>query len=367
MEILGEDSNYFKIMTAPENTAALGIPVKVENIEKELRQLWEADEARTNASLMNFAVYSEKEGSLEKNSDIVRDITREHACRAILIGLDKQVSERTIRAWITAHCHLAHGQKSVCCEQIAFHLTGHSRGRFRNTIFANLQSDLPLIFWWQGDLSDMFSEGLYRRINRLVIDSSEWQHPEESFKRMSEAWGDASNLVIQDLSWTRTYHYRLAVAALYDDPMAMESLPATQKIKLKAHPDHRFSALLMVAWYCDLAGWKRSQDLVDDGETSGSFRFEKKNGELVDVEIEYDTQSMPISKFEVISDSVRICISRNPGDAHLHHLVECNKHTLDTHGQADSIDSSELVADQLSRGGKNSLYKRIFPKFLELM
>ena len=41
-------------MTAPDNTAILGIPVSIENIEKELRQLWEVDDARTNASLMNF-------------------------------------------------------------------------------------------------------------------------------------------------------------------------------------------------------------------------------------------------------------------------------------------------------------------------
>lgn len=347
--------------------AALGNPVKVSDIEKELRKLWEADEARTNASLMNFAVYSEEEGSLVKNSDIVREITREHACRAILIGVDKQADEKMVGAWVTAHCHLAHGQKSVCCEQIAFHLTGGSAGRFRNTIFANLHSDLPLILWWQGDLSDMFSEGLYRRLHRLVIDSSDWKAPKESFRLMTEAWGETKSLVIQDLAWTRTYNYRLAVAALYDDPVTLASLPTVQKIKVVAHPKYSYSALLMVAWYCDLAGWERSQDLVDDGDSSGSFRFEKKNGELVDVEIEYSEESLPMSKFEVISDSVRICISQKKGDNLLHHRVECNKHTLDTHGQADSIISAELVTDQLSRGGKNSLYKRIFPKFLDLI
>jgi len=164
-------------MTVPHNTAILGVEVPIAEIEKELRQLWEVDSARTNASLMNLAVYSEKEGALGANSDIVRELTREHACRALLVGLDRSMEERSIRAWITAHCHLAHGQKSVCCEQIAFHLTGVSRGRFRNTVFAHLQSDLPLVFWWQGDLSPVFSEGLYRRIDRLIIDSSEWTKP----------------------------------------------------------------------------------------------------------------------------------------------------------------------------------------------
>ena len=65
-----------------------------------------------------------------------------------------------LRAWITAHCHLAHGRKSVCCEQIAFYLTGKVTGRFRNTVFAHLNSDLPLVFWWQGELSEILTERL---------------------------------------------------------------------------------------------------------------------------------------------------------------------------------------------------------------
>ena len=36
------------------------------------------------------------------------------------------------------------------------------------------------------------------------------------------------------------------------------------------------------------------------------------------------------------------------------------------HG-SDSDDNAELLTDQLSRGGKNSLYKRVFPKFMELL
>lgn len=354
-------------MTAPDNTAILGIPVSIENIEKELRQLWEVDDARTNASLMNFAVCSERPGSLEENSDMIREITREHACRAILIGLDRDNEESSVRAWITAHCHLAHGRKSVCCEQIAFHLAGQSRGRFRNTIFAHLQSDLPLVFWWQGDLSDMFSADLYRRIDRLVIDSSSWKSPRESYNRIKSAWGDDETFIIQDLAWTRTYHYRLAIASLYDDPVALNSIPATRKIKVEAHPKYRFSALLIVAWFCDLAGWERSQDLISDAGGEGSYRFAKANGELVDVEIQYSESNAPLSKFEVIADGIRVDISRAVGDPHLHHVIECGNHVIDTHGPADSDTCEELVADQLSRGGKNSLYKRVFPKFMKLV
>ena len=106
----------------------LGIEVPVSSIEKELRKLWEQDDAQSNASLMNLAIYSEKEGSLVENSKIIYNLTSEHACRAILVEINDRTEEAGLRAWITAHCHLAGGKKSVCCEQIAFHLTGRVTG-----------------------------------------------------------------------------------------------------------------------------------------------------------------------------------------------------------------------------------------------
>ena len=56
--------------TLPEVCPELGIEVPVSAIDKELRKLWEQDEARTNASLMNLVVYSEKPGALIANSEI---------------------------------------------------------------------------------------------------------------------------------------------------------------------------------------------------------------------------------------------------------------------------------------------------------
>ena len=126
---------------------ALGKEVAIADVDKELRLLWEADKASNNASLINFAVYSEEKGAIIKNSELVQAVTREHACRALLVGIDRTNPDASIRAWITAHCHLSHGKKSVCCEQIAFQLTGKATGRLRNTVFSHLNSDLPLVFW----------------------------------------------------------------------------------------------------------------------------------------------------------------------------------------------------------------------------
>jgi len=353
-------------MKASDKELLLGKEVPVEKIERELRLLWEADDARTNASLINLAIYSEDKAALVENSNIIREITREHACRALLIGLNKDVEEVAVRAWINAHCHLAHGQKSVCCEQVAFQLTGHSRGRFRNTIFANVQSDLPLIFWWQGNLSNMFSESFYRRVNRLVVDSSTWDSPLEQFGKVGEAI-DKVGLVVQDLSWTRTYHFRLAIASLYDELILAESLDKVSLIKLIVNPENRLSGLQLIAWFATMAGWSRAQDLISDESNSGSYRFSNAAGNLVDVEVVVDENSAPIGRIEVIAGDINVIVSREAGGKHLHQKLVNGNHVIDVHGPADSDSKADLVADQLSRGGKNSLFKRVLPMFIDLL
>ena len=63
------------------STADLGREVALRDIDRELRRLWEADTARTKASLMNLVIFSERPGSLAVNSALTRELTREQACR----------------------------------------------------------------------------------------------------------------------------------------------------------------------------------------------------------------------------------------------------------------------------------------------
>ncbi|PYL96875.1 MAG: hypothetical protein DMF18_04315, partial [Verrucomicrobia bacterium] len=60
---------------------SLGQSVEISKINKELKKLWqERENAMTRASLINLALYSEKPGSLEKNTQLVARITENHAC-----------------------------------------------------------------------------------------------------------------------------------------------------------------------------------------------------------------------------------------------------------------------------------------------
>ncbi|MFM2296673.1 MAG: hypothetical protein RL117_380 [Verrucomicrobiota bacterium] len=349
----------------------LGQEVPVRGIDQALRQLWLQDESRTNARLINLAVYSESAGSLAKNSEIVRELTREHACRAVLIEMDRAAADASIRAWITAHCHLSGGKKSVCCEQIAFALTGVSRGRLRNTVFAHLSSDLPLIFWWQGDLSPIFEERLYAVIDRFVFDSSEWANPQKSFDAIDAALASPRPLVVQDLAWTRTYHMRLAIASLFDDPLAQQSLQQIEKIEITHHPRHRNTGLLLLAWFAQQAGWSTGAELAmkieaQHGAKEG-FAFDDAMGHPVQATLVADEASSSLASVRLLGKNLEIVIERASHSPHLHLRLRVGDHITDTLAPAGADDSGALIGEQLARGGKNSLYRKVLPKFRELL
>jgi glucose-6-phosphate dehydrogenase assembly protein OpcA len=352
-------------MTATDELE-LGLEVPVGEIDRELRKLWEADEASTNASLMNLAVYTEEPANLRSNSERIRDLTREHACRAILIGMDREGPETQVQAWITAHCHLAHGRKSVCCEQLAFLLKGRAVGRMRNTVFAHLASDLPLVFWWQGDLSEIFEERLYRVIDRFVFDSSEWTAPREGFERIREAIANAGDrMVTQDLSWTRTYHFRTSVAAMFDDPVAQRALPGVSAVRITGHPANRISALMMLAWLAGQAGWRPALHPPAD-EGGERVVFESRDRREIRAEITWDAHAAPLALLEIAGPECTVSVRRCRNEASLCRRIESVGHVIEQSGPADGLEPEELVADQLSRGGKNSLYLKTLPVFTKL-
>jgi len=346
--------------TIPAVCPELGIEVPVSAIDRELRKLWEQDQARTNASLMNLVVYSEKPGALIENSAIIQELTREHACRAILVGIDRSEPQPGLRAWITAHCHLADGRKSVCCEQIAFHLTGRVTGRFRNTVFAHLNSDLPLIFWWQGELSEILTERLVSVMDRLVIDSSSWANPAASFAMIQEAAQANPELVIQDHAWTRSWQFRVGIASLFDDPAAQGALPEINRVEIVHHPDHRNSALQLLAWLAVQAGW-------NDRKSTDRFAFESGTGAAIVVSLTADPAVPPISSLIIRAPDMSVQVTQKAGASHLERLVESAGYKATSLSPIDPTTPAELVAVQLSRGGKNSLYQKILPRFRAML
>lgn len=339
---------------------ALGMEVPVSEIESRLREFWENDENRTHVSMMNLVVVSEHPGSLLANSCAIRDLAAEHACRAILTELDRGEATASIRAWVTAHCQLFEGSKVTCSEQIAFLLTGTASGRFRNIVFSHLQADLPVVLWWQGELSPIFTERLARVIDRLVVDSATWRDPATNFNAIRHTAEESNpDLILQDFAWTRSWQLRLSVASMFDDVRAQSMLADIRRIEIDYSPSHRNTALQVLCWMAVQAGWKDRED--------GQPGYLRADGQTIDVIGKQTAHDIPVSRLLLGSVDEFAEFVQTPESGHITRRFCTPGYEVSALSPSNPESPVDLLGEQLSRGGRNSMFRKILPRYLVAM
>ena len=353
----------------------LGKEVPVSDVDRELKAFFAADEeGLTRASLMNFAIYTEapvEEGI--RNAEIIRQLTEDNACRAILLIAQTEDAPdgRRARAWIDAHCNLGPGgEKAVCTEQVAFVLSGANTALVNNTLFAHLDSDLPLIFWWRGELSPVFGDRLYSRIGRLLFDSRDWSSPGVSFTRLNEAMeDDSADFVPHDLSYTRGNPIRRAIVNAFNDPRARQAAPTLSKVQITHGPGQHMAALWLVAWIAE----RLKAELNEGASREGRFVFDRHRNflggtmqMLVELkETEESVQDAAITEVVLENDNgdaqVSVARATTAGFWKVHINVPGCEGTVEELLPARLRNDADLVAEILMRAGKNRSMLSVLP------
>ncbi len=244
--------------TAQKLPSSVGTRVDPEKIDKELKLLWESSEgATTRASLINLAIYSEANDALQRNSMLLQDITRDHACRAIVIAANRGAQESRVQSWINAHCHISRaGAKQICSEAISFSLEGRAVDQITKVVFSHLDSDLPLFFWWQGELRELDDKRFWGHVDRLFVDSADWRSPGQQVRLIHQICEQSPKTLIRDLNWTRFVYLREATAQFFDLPAAVEQIPALNELTVWHAEGARLTSFLFIGWLASLFGWK---------------------------------------------------------------------------------------------------------------
>lgn len=315
----------------------LGLETPINRIGRSLNQLWEGDEAKTRASLLNLIFYTEDSSVLLEANEVLEKIAAEHACRAMLILALPQVQQPRARSWIQALCRPYQGKQAVCSEQITFVLEGGNASQVQNLVFAHLDSDLPLVVWWQAGLTKNFEERFYSRIDTLVIDSSRWSDPALQFDALLAVQAEHPTLDIRDLAWTRSHFMRTALATCFQDSSARQNLSKVRTLRISYLRGQRSTALLLAAWINKRLETSLELDLVE--KTSG-----------------HALQSLVLEGEGVRSEIRRDCESR-----FIHVCSTCGGHSHQELLPADVDSDAELVNEQLSRYRGSSLYSGMLP------
>src|SRR5476651_2492830 len=196
----------------PTDTASFGTPVEIPAIARELKKLWQADQTRTRASLINFAIICEGEAAMQDSTELLSRFVRNHSFHALLIGIDPHAAETSVQAWVNANCYLPKaGAKHVCCEQVSLFVRGKVRELLPNLLFSQLDYDLPLTLWWRCECPEQVDAEIWRWVDRLIFDSGSWKCPRTQFAAVRaalttnrSAHGGATRTVLGDLNWVRS-------------------------------------------------------------------------------------------------------------------------------------------------------------------
>ena len=331
-----------------------GIPVPIGGIDRELGRLWEeSGDTKTRASLINLAIYNEKPGSLERNTEIIRGIAGEHAMRAILIQADPEAEGTSADAWITMHCYLRGSQGgSVCSEQISFELAGTAARSLQSVVFSHLDSDLPLCLWWQADFHPPIDGKLWRWVDRLLFDSRHWKNPKEQFDLIRQIAGLAeARTVLCDLNWARSLPVRQALAAIFDAPGTLPELDRLERMELDHAPGSRTTALLLVGWIADRLGWSLSK-------SSPNPEFRDRHGKTIGVEFK-EAEGASISRMHLSSETASFNLLRESGsDLYVTTAQGSDIATTSRMVRAPREETREILLAELSRGGRHPLYTK---------
>jgi len=339
----------------PESIATLtqGLPVEIGKIDRALKQLWQEGEgAATRASLINFAVYCEGAQTVADTTGIISLITRDHACRAILIGLDPNTPGNTVQASIIAHCHLGRaGAKQVCCEQITFSLGKDGLSLIPNIVFSHLDSDLPLILWWRGELPAESEEQLWTWVDRLIFDSQAWPHMAHQFELIRNSIEPAApRMTLCDLNWTRSLYLRQAIAQIFDHPEFLGELDHVSAVEITHAPAMRSTALLLAGWLAAQLRWQLGQNNLE------SLRFVDSHANEIPVSFR-EQPGRALGSLRLTAGDSWFLVAHRDQSSFLHADIRLSGegviHYLMPGGKGDLV---SLLNDELMSGGKHKVY-----------
>ncbi len=351
--------------TEASNLTGRGMAVEPENIEKALKQLWEDSEGVSNrASLINFAIYSEAPDALEANSQVMAELTRDHACRALLINARPQLEESGVQSWINAHCHVSKGgAKQICCEELSFLLKGEAAGRISNIVFSHLDSDLPLVFWWQGEPHEFTDQHFWNYVDRLIVDSREWEGPRADFEFVRQLEARSKKLTVRDLNWTRFLHLRQATSKFFDHPDAPPQLGAIRRIEIVHGARSRLMTFLLVGWLGSQLGWNLEKYSMGRNQIT----LARPDGSTIEVAISQDG-GPAINHFAMIAPQARFEIRRDNAGGHaVAEMVLPGRQPVTRVLPAARLGAADLINQELMRGSRHQIYSETVDWMLPLL
>jgi hypothetical protein len=191
----------------------------------------------------------------------------QHAAEETLAGMAERHPSRTLLlvpkpdepdgldALLSIRCFPI-GDRAVCGEVIELTLCGARASAPASIALPLLISDLPVFLRWRGEpvWESAELEQLVGIVDRLVVDSTEWESIPDAYARLAELF---DRVAVSDIAWERTERWRHMLASLWP------AIADVQAIRVHGTPAQ---AYLLRGWLRSRLGHEVAVE-VDEHET----------------------------------------------------------------------------------------------------
>jgi glucose-6-phosphate dehydrogenase assembly protein OpcA len=341
-------------------TFAAGVEtaVNVAQIERQLHELWRlaaesgqnpSQRQITRACLFNFIVFCRTDAERDHATETVSILTSRHPCRAILVLANPDAPEKDLSAAISAHCHLAGGErKQVCCEQIVIRAFGSAVEKLLAAVLPLLESDVPTVIWRPGNFlqhSELFRPFI-DVADRIIYDTSSWTKSYTQLGLLASMVAEHRRCNFADLSWTRLALWRQLTAEFFDEPRCRAELGKIRKVEIEhgCGPGAALRARLLGSWIAAQLNWPVAE---------AAAKMDLRERE------DTDATSVGIISLAIKTEVATFSVRKNHGELTASALAEMPNLCSLPHKRAfHPMDDASLLSQELDHAVRHTVYER---------
>jgi hypothetical protein len=152
---------------------------------------------------------------LERALSTLRGMGERHPSRTLVLVPEPNEPESRIDAELEVERYpMSAAGRRVCAEVVVLRLKGKRAQAPASVVQPLLISDLPVFLRWRGEppWSTPPFEQLVELVDRLVVDSTEWDDLPYAYEKLAAIFGSTA---VSDLAWARTLGWRRSLAELW--------------------------------------------------------------------------------------------------------------------------------------------------------
>jgi len=257
-----------------------------QSIENELNEIWKSDNQSPGEKIgwwqrnytTNLVVYASSHIDCRDAEAVLRELTPMHPGRYIMLCPAPEEETLVLHHHVSGHCAYSPGRKQqICCDIINLEAKPGVLEELYGLTLSLLISDLPVEFWWLGDLpaAGIFFRKIAAGSDRVWVDSSNFRDPLEGLAGLAAGWQrNFPNTVLADLNWIRFQRWRNLIAELFDGewiPFLRQIRHMTIEYGEGSQPTRSF---LLVCWISSCLGWKYGGGLLEGFPAEIAFQSE---------------------------------------------------------------------------------------------